>query len=77
MKSLAMFAPGERGTVRDLRVNGSMGQRLMEMGFLPGAAVEFVRSAPLGDPIEVILGGSHLAIRRRDAAHIVVEGTEG
>ncbi len=46
--------------------------RLREMGFLPGARLRVIRRAPLGDPIEVELGGAHLALRRKDAALIKV-----
>ena len=42
-------------------------ESLYAMGFTPGTCIEIVRSAPLGDPIQVKLRGSHLAIRKRDA----------
>jgi Fe2+ transport system protein FeoA len=45
------------------------------MGFLPGARLRVIRRAPLGDPIEVELGGAHLALRRKDAALINVRIT--
>jgi len=43
------------------------------MGFLPGVALRLVRRAPLGDPIEVEVGGAHLALRHKDAALIQVK----
>jgi len=46
--------------------------RLREMGFMPGARLRLVRRAPLGDPIEVEIGGAHLALRHADAALIQV-----
>ena len=49
--------------------------RLREMGFLPGARLRLVRRAPLGDPIEVEIGGAHLALRNADAALIQVRIT--
>ncbi len=76
MKSLAMFQPGERGTVQELRADGAFAQRLMEMGFLPGTAIEIIRTAPLGDPIEVAVKGVHLAIRRRDALRVTLRSLE-
>jgi len=46
--------------------------RLMEMGVVPGATVRVVKSAPLGDPIQVCLRNYHLALRRSEARSISV-----
>ncbi len=48
------------------------GLRLMEMGLVPGASVRVVRSAPLGDPIQVCIRDYHLALRRVEARAITV-----
>jgi ferrous iron transport protein A len=45
---------------------------LMRMGVVPGARLHVVRRAPLGDPLQVDVMGSHLAIRRGVALHIRV-----
>ena len=45
-------------------------RRLLEMGFCNGAAVEVVRRAPLGDPIEFRLRGYHLSLRDEQARHV-------
>lgn len=37
---------------------------LLHLGFVPGAEVRLVRTAPLGDPVEVEIAGARLAIRR-------------
>lgn len=46
--------------------------RLMEMGLVPGAAIRMVKSAPLGDPIQVCIRNYDLALRRDEAKSIVV-----
>jgi ferrous iron transport protein A len=46
--------------------------KLMEMGCLPGAAVEYNFAAPLGDPICVSVQGYELALRREEAATISI-----
>ena len=46
--------------------------RLMEMGFVPGAPVSVVRSAPLGDPIQIRIRDYDLALRRGEAQTIAV-----
>jgi ferrous iron transport protein A len=47
--------------------------RLLELGFVPGERVEVVaESRPGGDPIAVRVGGSCFALRRREAAAVIV-----
>ena len=47
--------------------------RLYALGVIPGAAIEILRFAPLGDPMQVKVGGSFLSIRKCDADIIKVE----
>ena len=42
--------------------------RLLSMGLTPGTAFEVVRPAPLGDPVEILLRGFRLSLRRDEAA---------
>jgi ferrous iron transport protein A len=60
------------GSARVIAVNGGgrVAQRLMEMGVVPGVAVQVVRTAPFGDPIEVKVRGYSLAMRRSEAQTI-------
>ena len=48
------------------------GLRLMEMGVVPGARIRVVKTAPLGDPIQVCIRNYHLALRRAEAKSINV-----
>ncbi len=58
-----------------LRFSGQGGarRRLMEMGVVPGVEISVERVAPLGDPIDILVKGYHLSLRRREAAEIIVE----
>jgi ferrous iron transport protein A len=47
--------------------------RLLEMGMTPGAEVEFVGRAPLGDPLEFALRGYYLSIRKAEAELVTVD----
>ncbi len=49
-----------------------MALRLMEMGIVPGAPVRVLRTAPLGDPIQVCVRNYHLALRRVEAQTVMV-----
>ena len=46
--------------------------RLRELGLVPGTKVRLVRRAPFGDPIEISVRGSRLAMRRSEARHIKI-----
>jgi ferrous iron transport protein A len=70
--TLNTLTPGERGTVAKLTTSPSVRQRLMEMGLIKGAIVEFVRSAPMGDPIEVKIKGYRLSLRKQEAESVIV-----
>lgn len=61
-----------RARVVSVEAAGAHGLRLMEMGLVPGASVRVVRSAPLGDPIQVCVRNYHLALRRVEAQNITV-----
>lgn len=40
------------------------GADLLHLGFVPGAEVRLIRTAPFGDPVEVEVAGARLAIRK-------------
>lgn len=63
---------GERAAVMGVKGRGAIKRRLMDMGMVPGAVVEILQVAPLGDPIEVKLKGYRLALRKDEAARILV-----
>jgi ferrous iron transport protein A len=47
--------------------------RLYSLGIIPGCAMQILRLAPLGDPMQVKVGGSFISIRKAEAAAITVE----
>ena len=62
------------GTCRVVMVpaRGPIRQRLLAFGFVPGAVVEAVRTAPLGDPVEYRVKGCAISLRKEDARLISV-----
>lgn len=61
-------------TAKILAVKGdnAITRRLMEMGVVPGVVVRVIKSAPFGDPLEVLVRGYHLAMRKSEADTIEV-----
>ena len=72
MTPLSELLPGQRATVVAVAGDADVTQRLAELGLLEGDEIEFVTTAPLGDPIEVRVGDTRLSLRKADAAHITV-----
>jgi Fe2+ transport system protein FeoA len=71
--SLSELMPGEKGTVERIsHAVATVRQRLMEMGVVTGIQVQLIRFAPLGDPIEVRVGGYRLSLRRNEARAVLV-----
>lgn len=70
---LAVLKPGDAGTVVDVLGDGAFRRRLLDMGFIKGAPVKVIKLAPLLNPIEYCVGGTHVTLRRKEAMHIVVE----
>ncbi|AAF10791.1 FeoA family protein [Deinococcus radiodurans] len=64
--ALDELRPGEAGHIVSLDRNHPLRRRLLELGFVRGAKVVVVRRAPLGDPIELRVGSTDLALRRAD-----------
>ncbi len=70
---LSELAVGASARVLEYPKQGAAFLRLREMGLLAGTPVTLVRTAPLGDPLEIKVRGYHLTLRKVDAAHILVE----
>jgi ferrous iron transport protein A len=70
---LSETKPGQIVQVSSLAGQSSFRRRLLELGLVPGTRVELVRVAPLGDPIELLVRGASLSIRKAEASAITVE----
>lgn len=73
MIPLSTLKPGQSAVITRLPGDEVLAMRLREMGLLRGTTVTFLRSAPLGDPMEFRLRGFELSIRRADAAQVMAE----
>ena len=63
---------GESGTVAKVLGEGSLRQRILDMGLTKGTSVTVRKVAPLGDPIEVTVRGYELSLRKAEAACILM-----
>ena len=73
MRTLKTAKVGERLKVVRLNGEGAIKRRIMDMGITRGVEIYVRRVAPFGDPIEIMVRGYELSIRRADADMVEVE----
>lgn len=61
---------GESGTIGTVGGEGALRLRLLDMGLIPKTKVTVQRVAPMGDPIQILIRGYELSLRREEAALI-------
>lgn len=79
---LSHVKPGDRGTIIEVRAEHTtehgvdvheLERRLLEFGFVEGAAIEVLHQGLIGqDPIALRVDDMRVALRRRDAADVWV-----
>ena len=72
VQRLSVLTVGKSATVDRVELPAEARSRLLELGLVAGTPVQLVRFAPLGDPVEIKLRGSHLSLRRHEADAIWV-----
>ena len=70
--TLDEMKPGQECEVIDITSEGIIGQRLLNMGFIPGTRIKVVRNAPLVDPVEFQMKGYHISLRHSEARLVEV-----
>lgn len=72
MISLADLKQGQKAFIHSFS-NDALSSRLLEMGCMPGEALQLSRTAPLGCPLAIQVAGYELSLRREEAAAVMVE----
>ena len=70
--TLAELKRGQNAIIIDVS-SKKIPLKLLEIGCLPGNSVELVQVAPFSDPMYLNINGTHLAIRKETAIHIIIE----
>ena len=73
MTTLDKLEIGQSAVIKTVKGKGSKRQHFLDMGVIPDAVVKLVKYAPLGDPMEVMIHGYSLTLRKADAKLIEVE----
>ena len=64
---------GESAVITAVGGEGALRCRLLYMGLIPHTRVTLQKVAPMGDPMELLLRGYSLTLRKEDARSITVE----
>jgi Fe2+ transport system protein FeoA len=75
MVSSCLSEIGVKGKCRVVKISGTKAikKRLLEMGFVRGTEIYVEKVAPLADPMELVLKGYHVSLRREEARDVQVE----
>ena len=74
--TLKDYREGDRGRIIDIKGHGKFKTRVLEMGFTKGEEVYVEKYAPLRDPIEFVVKGYHVSLRRDEAENIIMTPPE-
>jgi len=70
---LSNLKKGQKGIIKKISGTPSIKQRLLNMGLTTGEIITVERIAPLGDPIDIIIKGYHLSLRKEEAELVLIE----
>ncbi len=63
---------GQQARIVEVEGSDGISIRLMEMGLTDGEEITLIGFAPLGDPIEFLIRGYRLSIRKAEAQRVTV-----
>lgn len=73
MPTLDTLQIGQSAIIVAIRLPEDEARRLTEMGLTIGASVKVQKLAPFGDPMEIVIRGYHLSLRKAEARGIEVD----
>lgn len=72
--TLDRLRPGKDAVIEAVECeNKALRQHILDMGLIPGVEVSLIKSAPMGDPLEIRLRGYELTLRKADASKIKIK----
>jgi len=73
--TLKEILPGQTCVVKQVYAN-NLRKRIIDMGLITGTRIFVKRTAPLGDPMEIMVKGYSLTLRKAEARTIIVDRIE-
>jgi len=70
---LSELKKNQRAKILSVGGEGALRQHFIDMGVIPGVEINYVKAAPMGDPIQYRIWGYELSLRLDDADKIEIE----
>lgn len=67
---------GQKAKILTVEGEENLRGHLLDMGLIPGTTVEVRKMAPMGDPMQLMLRGYELTLRKDDCENITIEVIE-
>ncbi len=74
--TLDELSVGKCAVITSVGGEGSLRLRFLDMGLIPRTKVTMRKIAPMGDPIEIMIRGYELTLRKEDAHMITIENVQ-
>ena len=71
--NLRKMHTGQSGIIASVKIGGSLGLRIREMGLVPGTEITVTGRAPLYDPVKLRINWQTQTLRNSEADYIEVE----
>lgn len=71
--TLAELKIGQSAIITKVGGDGALRQHFLDMGVIPGSELTLVKFAPMGDPMQLLIHGYELTLRKDDAAKIDID----
>ena len=73
LKPLSECSYGDCFIIRELKLEGVMRRRLLDLGFVKGAEIMVLQKSPLGDPRAFRVSETTVALRNEESSKILGE----
>ena len=73
MSTLDLLPIEKDAIVTELKCNGAIRRRLLDLGIVKGTKIKSIFKSPAGDPTAFEIRGTILALRKEDASLIMIE----
>lgn len=74
--TLDQLPAGATARVAKIRGERAVRRRLMDMGITRGTTITMVKASPFGDPVDYLVRGYHLSLRKTEAQMIEIVSNE-
>ena len=71
VKPLSECSRGDYFIIQDLKLEGVIRRRLLDLGFVKGAEVMVLQKSPLGDPTAFRVSETTVALRKEESSKIL------